>query len=133
MGLIDNIKNKFHQDASNVNLMMYTKNNQQKFGLDSDSIPRNHMMDTISNEQGAEVLGFRNNENLQYPFKAINRNLMTHTISNEQAEILANGIDIKEVNSKPKNKLFDIKSNEEFSNCKKSSKPLTKVNSDRLL
>lgn len=133
MLLIEKIKEKYHNDYHNVNRMMYTENKQQKFGLDSNDIPRNHMMDTISNEQGAEILGLKNNPDLQYPFEAVNRNLMTHTISNEQAIKLSNGEDIKFDHSKPRNKLLDMIPNEGFQNYSKTSKCLKTVNSDRLL
>lgn len=136
MGIIDKIKDKFHHDADNTNRMMSTENNQQQFGVDTDDKPRNHLLDTISNEQGAEILGKKNNPNLQYENEAINKNILTHTLSNEQAEDLAKGIDIKKDDSNPRNKLLDIQPNEEFRDIAKDeieTEPATKVNSDRLL
>lgn len=131
--LLSKIKTKFHNDKSNVNLMMYTQNNQQKFGIDSNNIPRNHMMDTISNEEGAKFLGLKNNPQLHYPDQVINRNIMFHTISNEQAELLSKGYEINHDQSKPRNKLLDIIPNEVFENPKKTNNPLISVNSDRVL
>lgn len=131
--LIRKIKDKFHNDKSNVNLMMYTQNNQQKFGIDSNNIPRNHMMDTISNEEGAKVLGLKNNPKLHYSEEAVNKNIMFHTISNEQADLLSKGYEINNDHSKPRNKLLDIIPNEDFENSEKTNNPLLSVNSDRLL
>lgn len=133
MGFLDKIKAKFHNDSSNKNRMLYTENNQEQFGVDADDTPRNRMMDTISNEQGAEVLGKKNNPGLEYSEETPNRNLMTHTISNEQAEELAQGTDITKDDSEPRNKLLDIEGNEGFVNPEKGTNFTGKANSTRLL
>lgn len=134
MGLFEKVKEKFHHDKDNENRMMTTENNQEKFGLVSNNgKPRNNMMDTISNEQGAKELGLKNNLDLQYNDEVKNKNLLTHSISNEQAQELSNGINIERDDSSPRNKLLDLTSNEEFKNDTASSTPLQKVNSDRLL
>lgn len=134
MGFIERLKEKFHHDKGNENRMMTTENNQEKFGLSSkNERPRNNMMDTISNEQGAKELGSKNNLDLQYDEEVKNKNLLTHSISNEQAQELSNGINIQNDNSSPRNKLLDLTSNEEFKNDTATSAPMEKVNSDRLL
>ncbi|GAV27069.1 hypothetical protein PMKS-000530 [Pichia membranifaciens] len=89
------------------------------------------MMDTVSNEQGAEVLGKKNNPDLEYSDETPNRNLMTHTISNEQGEQLAQGTDITRDDSQPRNKLLDIKGNEGFENPEKGGNFTGNTNSTR--
>lgn len=110
---------------------MSTINNQQKFGLHTGDSPRNRMMDSISNEQGAAIVGNRKVPDLEYSSTVINKNLMTHTISNEQADDLACGIDIHRDHSAPRNKLLDMKPNESFG--RSEPKFASGLNSDRLL
>ncbi|KAG0687047.1 hypothetical protein C6P40_002961, partial [Pichia californica] len=132
MGFFDKIKQKFHDDSHNKNRMMNTESNQQKYGMTEGeaNVPRNNMMDTVSNEQGAKILGKENNSSLEYDTEGNNqnKNIMTHTLSNEQAEALSQGVDVAHDDSAPRNKLLDIIPNETVGNVSVEDSP--KPNSD---
>ena len=137
MGFFDKIKEKFHHDKENTkNRLLETENNKQQFGVPTDDSPRNRMMDTVSNEQGAMYAQRRDSPGAPVlePPKKEEKNLLYHSLSNEQADKLSKGIPIGDDNDddgRPKNKLLDVNPNDGITDNNVAGD--VKLNSDRLL
>lgn len=135
MGVFDKIKEKFHKSGEdNKNRLLDTENNRQQFGVPTDDKPRNRMMDTISNEQGA-VYAQRENSpsgaNLLEVPKGSEKNTLYHSLSNGQAENLSqNKLVDDDGSNRPKNTLLDVEPNEGVVD---NAVPGVKLNSDRVL
>lgn len=112
MGLFQKIKQKFHRDADNTNKLMSTENNKQQFGVPTDDEPRNRLMDTISNTQGAEYAAKERNPNETVTDKLeVDKNNLYNTLSNKSASEAAQGIDIAAQKEPPTNALLDTEPN----------------------
>jgi hypothetical protein len=112
MGFFEKIKKKFHKDADNHNRLLTTENNKQQFGVPTDDEPRNRMMDTVSNQQGAEYAAKETNPNETVTDKLeVNKNNLFNTLSNEDADKVSQGVDITKEHAEPRNKLLDVEPN----------------------
>lgn len=132
MGIINSLKKAFNLSEDNENRLLITENNKQQFGVPTDDEPRNRMMDTISNEQGAIYAREQANGGADISDKLDpNAYTMKHTMSNEDAQRFAEGDDTTNLDP-PKNKLLDTIGNEERSPTPDNVVPGVPLNSDRV-
>ncbi|TID30024.1 hypothetical protein CANINC_001393 [Pichia inconspicua] len=132
MGFLDKLKAAFNLNKDNENRLLVTENNKQQFGIPTNDEPRNRMMDTVSNEQGAIYAREQANGGADISDKLDNDPYtLKHTLANEDAERFAQGDDTIH-SDPPKNKLLDTRGNEESSAEPENNVENVALNSDRL-